>query len=131
MLKAVYGINLSTNVELLSSVVKILHSWVVLISAEYLLCLDLPVYELEYDVQKGRVCPLVRLVDIVHGDNGKISIITEIAQCVSSRWLNAQLFDCFFRQIEGDWHREKVSICETVFGNDTGNNVSIWSKSFV
>jgi hypothetical protein len=42
MLEAVHGINLSSNVEFPSSLIKVLDSWVVLISSKNLLGLDSP-----------------------------------------------------------------------------------------
>lgn len=57
---------------------------------------------------------LVRLVDVVNGQNRKVAIISQIAQGHSLTSLQTQLLDGLFRQIEGDGHTEEDAIGETV-----------------
>lgn len=75
VLQSVDSLDLSTNVELLSSLVQVLDSWVLWVTAKDLLGLNL----------------LVWLVDIVDGENGKVAIITEVAKGNSRSWCNAMI----------------------------------------
>lgn len=77
VLQSVDSLDLSTNVELLSSLVQVLDSWVLWVTAKDLLGLNL----------------LVWLVDIVDGENGKVAIITEVAKSNSGSWRNAEIGD--------------------------------------
>ena len=80
MLQSVDSFDLSTNVELLSSLVQVLDSWVFWVTTKDLLGLNL----------------LVWLVDIVNGENGKVAIITEVAKSDSGSWCNTEFGDGLF-----------------------------------
>lgn len=62
---------------------------------------------------------LVRAVDIINGQNSKVAVVTEIAQCDTRPSLQAKIFDGFARGIESNGHGEKVAIGEAGFGDNT------------
>lgn len=62
---------------------------------------------------------LVRAVDIINGQNSKVAVVTEIAQCDTRSSLQAKVFNGFARGIESNGHGEKVAIGEARFGDNT------------
>lgn len=80
MVQPVDSVDLPTNVVILRGIVEILDGWMVFISAKYLFGLLLPAGGQWYSADGLRKDLLVGLVDIVNGDYGKVSVITEISQ---------------------------------------------------
>jgi hypothetical protein len=113
MHQPVDGLNLSTNVELLSAVPQDLNPWVLLVTTKDLLGLLV----------------LVRPVHIVDGDNGEVAVVTEVAESNASGGLDAELVDGGLGDVEADGHREEVAIGQAVVGNDTGRCISTMRKS--
>lgn len=65
---------------------------------------------------------LVRPVDIVDCDDGKVAIVAEVTKRNSGACLYPELVYALLRHVEGDGHGEEGAICETAVGNDTGNS---------
>lgn len=108
MLQSVDGLDLSTNVKLLCSLVQVLHGWVLWIAAKDLL----------------RLKVLIWLVNIVDSQDGQVAIITEIPKSQSGSWCNAVIGDSLLRDIESDGHGEDVSVEKAVVGNNTTSCIS-------
>lgn len=102
MLQAIDSIELSTNIEFSSSIIEVLHGWVLLIPSEHLLGL----------------LDLVWLVYILYGDDGEVAVITEIPQSKTSTLLQSQLIDLCFRNIEGNGHGEEVAVNKSIVLNN-------------
>jgi hypothetical protein len=103
VLELVDSLKLTTNVELLSGVEEVLDTGVsVIVAAKDLLGL----------------VDLVRLVDILNGQDGKVSVVTEVAECDASTVLDAELVDLGLVDIEVDGHGEEGAISETVVLNN-------------
>lgn len=66
---------------------------------------------------------LVRLVDIIHRQDGEVAVVAEIAQGDTGARLQAEFGDGFLGHIEGDGHGEEEARSEAVLLNDTG-----WGK---
>ena len=62
---------------------------------------------------------LVRAVDVVNGQNCKVAVVAEIAQCDTRAGLQSKGLDSFTRGIESDGHGEKVAVGEARFGDNT------------
>ena len=62
---------------------------------------------------------LVGLVDVFDCDDGKIPVITEIAESKSRTGLDANFFYCLLGQIEGNGNAEEGSIGKADVGDDT------------
>lgn len=118
VLESVYSIELSTNVELASGLVEVLDSWVLDITAEDLLGLLRPVYLLDQANLQVAESLLVWPVDVVNGQNGEVTVVTEIAESDAGSCLDAEFLDRLLGEIEGDWHTEEVAICQAVVRND-------------
>ena len=87
--EAVDGVNLSSNVEFLGSLVQIFNSRMFVVSAKNFFGLLLPI-DHQFLTASAILWKdlLVRLVYIFDGDNGEITIITEVAENDTSTWLN-------------------------------------------
>jgi hypothetical protein len=103
----VNGLELSTNVELLYIFPQLLDRWVLLVTSEDLLCLDI----------------LVRAVYIVNSENRKVAVVTEVAEGDASGGLDADFVNGGLGDIEADGHGEEVAISETVVCNDSVESV--------
>lgn len=57
-------------------------------------------------------CSLVRLVDIVDSQDGEVAIVAEVTESDASSWLDAEIFDSFFKRVEADGHTPKVAVCK-------------------
>jgi hypothetical protein len=77
---------------------------------------------------RGSMIILVWLVYIVDGDDGEMSIIPEIAQSESRSWLDLQLINQPFRNIQRDGNGEEAAVCESDILDDTISLVSISSS---
>lgn len=62
---------------------------------------------------------LVRTVDIVNGQNGQVTVISEVAQGDPGTSLEVAIGNGLLRDIEGDGHGEEVSIGQTAVFADT------------
>lgn len=106
MLETADGLDLSTDVELAGSLVKVGNSRVLLVTAKDLLGLELPVKEdvisgwsggIAWRVGAQRKNSLVGPVDVVDGQNGQVAVVTEIAQGDALAGLEAELINGLLR----------------------------------
>jgi hypothetical protein len=63
---------------------------------------------------------LVRLVDVLNGENGKISVVTKISEGDSGAGLQLELVDGSLVNIEVDGHGEECAIGQTVVLDNAG-----------
>ena len=54
--------------------------------------------------------PLVRLVYVVHGDDGEVSIVAEVPQRNTSTRLDLAILDILLRHVKADGHAEQVAV---------------------
>jgi Fe2+ transport system protein FeoA len=103
VLKTVNGLELTTDIKLLGGVEEVLDTGVsVIIAAKDLLGL----------------VDLVRSVNILNGQDGKVSVVTEIAEGDASAGLDTKLVDLGLANIEVDGHGEESAIGKTVVLNN-------------
>ena len=72
---------------------------------------------------------LVRFIDISHGYDSKIPIISKVSKSGTRAWLQASALDNVFCGIETDWHAEKAAICEPYIFHDSDGTLAdsmIW-----
>lgn len=62
---------------------------------------------------------LVRLVNVINGEDGKVAVIAEVAKRDSGSRLQRQLVDGGLVDIEGDGDAEECPISEAVFLDDS------------
>ena len=67
--------------------------------------------------KKNGACSLVRFVDILHRDDGQITIIAKISKGDSGSRCDAQFLDALGRNVQADGHAEQVAIREPGFLN--------------
>jgi hypothetical protein len=67
---------------------------------------------------------LVRLVDIVDGQDGQVSVISRVPECDSGSSLDAKLVDHLSRHIKGNRHRKENAGREPVLPH----NAVLWRK---
>lgn len=60
-----------------------------------------------------QVCILVRLVDVINSDNGKVTIISEVTQSNPGTRLETQLVNLLLRDVESDGDREEDAALQT------------------
>lgn len=100
----VNSLQLSTDIELLHSLVQELDRRVFGIATKDELSLLL----------------LVRAVDVFNGEDGKVAVVTEVAESDAGGWLDAEFVDRGLGDVEADGHREEVAVSETVVLDDAG-----------
>ena len=71
------------------------------------------------NVLTTRVCSLVRLVDILYGEDGQVAVVSEIAQRNARAGLEASFVDDRLRHVESDGHREEKAAGEAVLLYDS------------
>jgi hypothetical protein len=138
------SLQLTTDVVLASGVEKVLDGRVgLIVAAENLLGLENPVEKLPvsmrliilpYLLPMG-LCfhhsfqrlmysnSLVRLVDVVDGQDGEVAVITEVSQGDLLAGLQAKVVDLCLGHVQGDGHGEKDAILETVLLYDSGAQI--------
>jgi len=120
VIESINGVNLPTDIIFPSSGEQIADSRVLLITAQDLLgfllsiCLSERVHS-----QHLTLNLLVRFVDVVNGNDGQVTVITEIAKCDSCAGLDPQFFDLSFGNIQSDGYGEERSIHETKVLNNS------------
>ena len=70
---------------------------------------------------------LVRLVDVLDGDDGNVVLITEVTESDTSTRLDSHLLNVLLGDVEVDWHGEEVSVSETGLSADTVESESVHS----
>lgn len=114
VLQSPNGINLSSNVELVSSAEEVFHSRMFLIAAKNFLGFLGPAEESIQSTSLHTGDLLVWLVNILDIDNGQIAVVTEVTQRNASTRFHTELLDQFWCDVEGDGHREEVSVCKAI-----------------
>ena len=61
---------------------------------------------------------LVGLVNVVHGQDGQIPVVSQVAQSNAGAGLDADLIDCLLGEVESDGHTEEDTIGQAVFLDD-------------
>ena len=123
MLQAVDSLELTADVELLGGGEEVLDTRVgVIVTAEDQLGLLDPIPStLALDSRPYSGCGkhvLVRSVDILDGENGKISVVAEISESDFGTGLDSQLLDGLLVNVEVDGHGEEGAIGEAVVLNN-------------
>lgn len=80
MLQAVYGIDLSSDIELASSAVQIFNGRMLCISSKNFFCLLGPINSLEAFCVLARTDLLVWLINVVNCNDGEILVVAEVAK---------------------------------------------------
>lgn len=118
VLQSPNGINLSSNVELVSSAEEVFHSRMFLIAAKNLLGFLGPA---ELSMESPFLSSsdlLVWLVDILDVNDSQIAVVTEIAQCNACSRFYAELLDQCFGDVESNGHGEEVAVRKAVILNN-------------
>ena len=68
---------------------------------------------------------LVRLVDIVDGEDGQVPVVAEIAQGHPHARLERELVDGLLRHVQSNGHAEEHAIGEAVVLDDPGRGISV------
>jgi hypothetical protein len=61
---------------------------------------------------------LVRSVDVIHSQDGQVTVIAKIPQGNSLAWLEPSLVNGLLRHIQGDGHGEKNTASKSVILDD-------------
>jgi len=113
VIEPVNGVNLPTDIIFPSGGEQIADSRVLLITAQDLLGLFLPISLSErVHSQHLTLNLLVRFVDVVNSNDGQVTVITEIAKCDSCASLDPQSFDLSLGNIQSNGYGEECSIHE-------------------
>ena len=62
---------------------------------------------------------LVRLVDIVDCDNGKVAVVTEVSEGCSRAGFQACFVDGYLGYVEAYWHAPETAICQADIRDDS------------
>lgn len=65
---------------------------------------------------------LVRLVDILDGQDREVAVVAEIAEDDASTRLHADLVNGLLRDIEGDGHGEDIAVGKTLVLNNAAES---------
>jgi len=152
VLELVDSLELAANVELLGSIVEVANSRVLVVAAKDLLGLELPARCVRtrarsiavtsrddaqcLGVGTGNVVwhlinSLFGLVNVLDGKDSQIPVIAEIPQCDPCAGLDGDLVDGLLRDVEGNWHAEKVPGGKTVVLDDAVFPIwSVFSPSY-
>lgn len=112
VVRLVDGVELSSNIELLGSVIKVANGRVLGVSTENLLGLLDPTisqYMPNIIIQQNL---LVRFVDIIDSNNGQVAVVTEIPESDASASLDAELVNLGLRNVQSNGDREKETVGE-------------------
>lgn len=133
VVELVDGLELTTDVEVLGGVVEVDDSRVLWVSTEDKFTFLLPVgrglagvpYQILLSLRVFQNL-LVRLVDVLDGDDSKVVLITEVTESDTSTRLDSHLLNVLLGDVEVDWHREEVSVNETGLSADTVESESVY-----
>lgn len=129
VLQAANGLQLASDVELLGGVEEVLDAGVgIVVAAKDLLGLLDPVRHAVSSSSESEARPgdvLVRPVDILHGQNGQVSVVSGVAQGDSGAGLDAELVELGLVHVERDGHAEEGAIGETVVADNSADGVRL------
>ena len=72
---------------------------------------------------------LVWPVDILHGKNGQVPIVSGVAQGDSAAGLDPELVELGLVHVERDGHADKVAICKTAAVDNAADGVRLVSRT--